>query len=662
MEIWDRSKAPETATGFAESLLVHGAVLSANGDQEGAIRAYERAQQIRVALLGESHPAMAHVKASHASAEALLGHSQKALTLALEAEEVGRRHLSLMLSSLPERQGLNYALKRPEDLTLALSLITGGVGQASVLDALIRGRALVLDEIASRQRALADGRASSVAPSWLALTSARQRLANLTIQGPGRQPGQYAALVEEAQREKEEAEQALAEQSAAFRVERARGEIGLERVRAHLPPSSALVSFVRYDRSVFSRTARIPAPGKPSEPARSVRIVPSYLGFVLQSDGTEPTVVPLASAATIDALVTNWRQEMIADITRIPGATQSGLSFRSLGISLRQKIWDPVSAHLRIFVVPDGALNLVPLAALPTARGGYVLESAPVIHYLSAERDLALDQASPAAAGSGLLAIGGPAFNDASSFGAALKKKPASGASTPQADSTSSKDSPTASQMESVPFTPATRSTPFRGASSNCLSLRSMQFKALPMSRIEAGSVTLLWHRFGSDETVGVQSTQALTGGEATESAFRRLGPGRRVLHIATHGFFLGDSCGSAIEGTRSVGGLTIMGSKAQSKRTGVKATSRRESLPENPLLSSGLALAGANRRRAAGPDEDDGILTAEEVASLNLRGVEWAVLSACDTGLGTVAAGEGVLGLRPVFQVAGARTVIMSL
>jgi CHAT domain-containing protein len=78
--------------------------------------------------------------------------------------------------------------------------------------------------------------------------------------------------------------------------------------------------------------------------------------------------------------------------------------------------------------------------------------------------------------------------------------------------------------------------------------------------------------------------------------------------------------------------------------------------------LLSGLALAGANRRANARADEEDGILTAEEVASMNLSGVEWAVLSACDTGLGEIKAGEGVFGLRRAFQIAGAHTVIMSL
>jgi CHAT domain-containing protein len=83
---------------------------------------------------------------------------------------------------------------------------------------------------------------------------------------------------------------------------------------------------------------------------------------------------------------------------------------------------------------------------------------------------------------------------------------------------------------------------------------------------------------------------------------------------------------------------------------------------PENPLLSSGLALAGANHRAAADPAGEDGILTAEEIASLDLGAAQWVVLSACDTGVGDVRAGEGVLGLQRAFRIAGARSLVLSL
>jgi CHAT domain-containing protein len=87
--------------------------------------------------------------------------------------------------------------------------------------------------------------------------------------------------------------------------------------------------------------------------------------------------------------------------------------------------------------------------------------------------------------------------------------------------------------------------------------------------------------------------------------------------------------------------------------------------LPENPLLRSGLALAGANTwlDGSTPPTEaEDGLLTAEDVTGLDLLGSELVVLSACDTGLGAIHLGEGVLGLRRAFTVAGARTLVMSL
>jgi CHAT domain-containing protein len=77
-----------------------------------------------------------------------------------------------------------------------------------------------------------------------------------------------------------------------------------------------------------------------------------------------------------------------------------------------------------------------------------------------------------------------------------------------------------------------------------------------------------------------------------------------------------------------------------------------------HPGLLSGLALAGANDPT----EEDDGILTAEEVSTLNLTNVDLVVLSACETGLGNSAGGEGLLGLQRAFQAAGARSVVASL
>jgi len=185
------------------------------------------------------------------------------------------------------------------------------------------------------------------------------------------------------------------------------------------------------------------------------------------------------------------------------------------------------------------------------------------------------------------------------------------------------------------------------------VTFQNMRFSALPAAAREAQDVATLW------KTLSVTSSTAaetLIGAAATESAVKQFGPGSRILHLATHGFFLGNECASPLDGARAVGGL-VSGPASP-------ANARRRAMgpPENPLVLSGLALAGANLRAAAGADEDDGILTAEEVASLNLTGVEWAVLSACDTGLGLIHVGEGVLGLRRAFQLAGARTVIMSL
>jgi CHAT domain-containing protein len=177
----------------------------------------------------------------------------------------------------------------------------------------------------------------------------------------------------------------------------------------------------------------------------------------------------------------------------------------------------------------------------------------------------------------------------------------------------------------------------------NCTDLSGIRFDPLPSTRAEVEDLRRSWASAGRGEF------QALVAADATEAAFRKAVPGKALVHLATHGFFLDGRCAEALSNTRGIGGVSAAPT----------ALPRAQRL-DSPLLLSGMALAGANRR--LGGSEDDGVMTAAEVAALDLSSAEWAVLSACDTGLGEIAAGEGVLGLRRAFQIAGARTVIMSL
>lgn len=135
-----------------------------------------------------------------------------------------------------------------------------------------------------------------------------------------------------------------------------------------------------------------------------------------------------------------------------------------------------------------------------------------------------------------------------------------------------------------------------------------------------------------------------------TEESFKALsGKNISMLHIATHGFYWTET---EARQTKDLDFL-MMGDNNQSRYVEDKALTR-----------SGLLLSGANIALKGNPlpeGLEDGILTAKELAGLDLRGLDLVVLSACQTGLGEIT-GDGVFGLQRGFKKAGANTLLMSL
>jgi CHAT domain-containing protein/Tfp pilus assembly protein PilF len=312
-------------------------------------------------------------------------------------------------------------------------------------------------------------------------------------------------------------------------------------------------------------------------------LVPRYAAYLLPHDA-EPQWVDLGEAAAIDEAVAEWRRAL-----RDPRRSDA----QHLGRTLDAKIMQPVRMHLgrqrHLLISPDGELNLVPFAALVDEDNNYLVERF-TITYLTSGRDLLRLQLPHEIRGQPVI-VATPAFGEPALV-------------------TTNRDPRPQVDYSQVFF------GPLPGAASEVRALKAL----LPNATV-------------------------LTGEQATEAALRRVS-GPRLLHVATHGFFLRDE-EDATDGDANAAGVsgTRLGKWAR--------------WVENPLLRSGLALAGANQGSSG---DDDGVLTALEAAGLDLWGTRLVVLSACDTGLGDVKRGDGVYGLRRALVLAGAESQLISL
>ncbi len=150
-------------------------------------------------------------------------------------------------------------------------------------------------------------------------------------------------------------------------------------------------------------------------------------------------------------------------------------------------------------------------------------------------------------------------------------------------------------------------------------------------------------------------------GNDATEYNFKNEAANHNLLHIATHGFFFPDP--ETVKKEEILTSESIPEALAFRSASGTVGQNQFINNP-NPLMRSGLVLAGANAvwNSEVPIEGEDGVLTAQEVANLDLQHTSLVVLSACETGLGDIRGSEGVYGLQRAFKMAGAKYLIMSL
>ncbi|MFP2905781.1 CHAT domain-containing protein [Pyxidicoccus sp. 3LFB2] len=339
-------------------------------------------------------------------------------------------------------------------------------------------------------------------------------------------------------------------------------------------------------------------PGTP-EPQRTQQL--RYLALVLFPDG-HIRAADLGPAALIDSAAARMRDALASRDANFL------LSTRELYQRVLRPLWRFLDGTQHVFLAPDGQLGLVPFAALH--NGHQFLVDAHDFTYLASGREL-MPRAWNLAPSQSVVVLADPDFNSPAPLSTDKTELAERSASLERFFSTSRAD------LAAAPWAP------------------------LPGSRQEAESIKRL-----------LPQAQLFLGPEATKQRLLQL-PTPGVLHLATHGFFLEDA--PVPKGARAVVSVGALSDQSP------------VSPSPDPLLRSGLILAGARATEpessgAARPPPDNALVTALELAGLNLWGTQLVVLSACDTGRGDVKLGQGVYGLRRAFIAAGAETVVMSL
>lgn len=341
---------------------------------------------------------------------------------------------------------------------------------------------------------------------------------------------------------------------------------------------------------------------------RSTWGAPRYGAFVLLRGAKNPGWVPLGDAGPIDDQIKRCRANIEPEDPRnlFTDWAASEQEYLKLANRLYHQLWRPIESQLgnrkKIYLATDGQLHGLPFEALVDDSMQYLIESDYEMAYLTSGRDL-LVRDSPSE-NSDVFVLGAPDFN----------------------------------------MSPIDRVNRLRSPKMIRPALVGKVKAGRPIRAGGTWNTTAAMHQETIDATSAFEGTsygtvKSFVGKDALEENLESIRQ-PNILILITHGYFFPD------KPARGLG-------------------SERLQREENPLLRSGLVVAGANTLHIEPPPGvrvADGWVTAEEISQLDLRGTNLVVLSACDTNRAHEATGEAVRGMRSAFIFAGAQSIVGSL
>ena len=590
---------PETATCVCNLAVL----LGTQGAYEKARLLFERALRIRGMVLGPDHTSTANSLNNLALLEFELGEVEAALVRSRAALESSKSYVERVLWSMSEAERLRLirTVERHREVLLSLARATESVAsRRESYETVLGWKGQVARSLL--RTGLREVRSLPKAERAVVnrLRAMQTRLSDALYATEIANPDGHARQLRELRAQQNELEVDLARMRGRG-GERAEGP-RLDALAAALPEDAVAVDFLVHDWYE-------PAQWKDGALARKGRWTEAHLSAWVVRGGQPLRQFDLGVAAVVEEAVSGFLEEMVLHRGVAPAvADPSGPTAKN--DRLRALLWEPLAEAVgdarMVFLSGDSFLGTLPFETLRREDGSFLIEH-HAFAYLSDMQSLVDLLSTRARIEPQLLVAGGIDFRKRADVPEDASQLIASG---------------------DVRGGLMNRWTPLSGTS------------------VEADAIADLY----DEATDGEGNALLLKSVDATEEAIKRSIAGKTHVHFATHGYFQPEGLPSAWKNIKEQNdaAFTLLRETEQSVAGYL------------PGLLSGLVLAGANLDHE--PGRDNGLLTAEEVTYLDLKFCDLVVLSACETGLGRPEGGEGMIGLRRAFRMAGARTVISSL